>query len=77
MVSGDIVASDIRDEIKSSGKNSILNSFKIADQTPSPLYPKGEFLMLTTAYNIKQFILMHCYLKLTTRLGPPPPSILN
>ncbi len=26
----------LRDEIKSSGKNSILNSFKIAGQTPSP-----------------------------------------
>ncbi len=42
----------VRDEIKSSGKNSILNSFRIAGQTPSPLYPKGEFLMLTAAYNI-------------------------
>ncbi len=43
----------VRDEIKSSGKNSILNSFKIAGQTPSPLYSKGVFLMLTAAYNIK------------------------
>ncbi len=46
-----------RDEIKSSGKNSILNSFKIAQDSrpdaPPPLYSKGEFLMLTAAYNIK------------------------
>ncbi len=41
-----------RDEIKSSGKNSILNSFKIADQTPPPLFPKGEFLILTAAFKV-------------------------
>ncbi len=58
----------LRYEIKSFGKNSILNSLKIAGQTPRPsLYPKGKFLMLT------EFILMHCYLKLTPWLVPPPP----
>ncbi len=40
--------------------HSILNSFKIAGQTPSPLYPKGEFLMLTAAYNIKHNNVYEC-----------------
>ncbi len=50
----------IRGEIKSSRKNSILNSFKITGQTPPSLYPKGKFLMLTAAYNIKHNNVYEC-----------------
>ncbi len=59
------------------GKKIILNSFKIAGQIPSPLSPNGDCVAFVAGRQPYPPVDCHSYLKLTPRLGPPPPSILN